>query len=446
VLIEATTAAKSLNKNGYKPRLGVFIKSNVMVIDPIRIALEALNAESFERAVLAQLERSVGFTAAFMLAKARDARPAAIGFDAQELAHALAAPSAYEVELAPVRQAALARRGVAVDSEVLGEQGVRRATYFQQFAMPRGARHSLLAFLSLRGGATGLLMLGRDGAGFSARDVEQIEAALPALAVAHASFRPVLWTPQPGLPVGKGRFSWLDRLYGKRAHIRASRVMDGREILIRDKAGFREMVARRDRAELVWSSAALSRPSESGWPYIDLFNLAVAWAESFESALLVGCGGGVALHQFARLYPKMELTVVESEPAVVELARTWFALDAIANLSIRVNDGVSFINRADANHWDVVLIDAYDEMTASERECSSVAISQVHRVLRSGGVLAVNVIGTLAGDGPVRRVIEATRNTFEQVRIVPVMECDEAFSPHALRNVVVLARKRRSTG
>ena len=50
------------------------------------------------------------------------------------------------------------------------------------------------------------------------------------------------------------------------------------------------------------------------------------------------------------------------------------------------------------------------------------------------------MIGTLTGDVPVRRVIDAARCSFEKVRVVPVMESDEAFSPRASRNVVVLAR------
>ena len=63
----------------------------------------------------------------------------------------------------------------------------------------------------------------------------------------------------------------------------------------------------------------------------------------------------------------------------------------------------------------------------------------VRRALRDGGVLACNVIGTLAKDDPVAAFVASARSVFEDVRILPVVTPDEHFSREALRNVVVVA-------
>ena len=50
-------------------------------------------------------------------------------------------------------------------------------------------------------------------------------------------------------------------------------------LLVRDRAGFREMVASDADGELVWTRASLQDPSESGWPYVELFHVAAALAK-----------------------------------------------------------------------------------------------------------------------------------------------------------------------
>jgi hypothetical protein len=63
------------------------------------------------------------------------------------------------------------------------------------------------------------------------------------------------------------------------------------------------------------------------------------------------------------------------------------------------------------------------------------------RLLRAGGALAVNVIGTLDGRGPVRDIGAYLERSFERVRVVPVMRAAENDWSTALRNVVLVASK-----
>ena len=101
---------------------------------------------------------------------------------------------------------------MAVDTSVLGEPAVRRFAYHRDFAAPIKGRHTLLAFLSVRGRPIGGLMLGRTGTTFSDADIAAVESLLPSLSIARASFR----LPWEGgaLPTPPRR--WLDGLRGPR--------------------------------------------------------------------------------------------------------------------------------------------------------------------------------------------------------------------------------------
>jgi spermidine synthase len=284
------------------------------------------------------------------------------------------------------------------------------------------------------------LMLGRASGAFSDQEIATVEALLPELGVARASFGfPVAFPPlcapaRPALRRG------LDALHGGPVH--ASVSLGDLTVQVRDRAGFREMVAQRGAQQLVWTRAALNDPTRSGWPYIELLHLAAIQATSRRRALFIGCGGAVALRQFASLYPGIVIDLVEREPAVLELARQWYDLGAIPQLRVHVADGVEFVQRAAADSWDVVIVDAFD---SSERVSAWAAPSwfaALERALSSGGAVAINVIGTLSGAGPVRDVVRAAQSSFDQLRVLPVMIADEAYSPSALRNVVIVASRR----
>jgi DNA-binding CsgD family transcriptional regulator len=155
-------------------------------IDPIGLAHDASTAPEFERTVLEHLKRAVGMDAAFFASC--DGPPTTLVLDAARLGQALAEGGGYDLEMRAVKRRALDARGVAIDTEVLGERAVRASRYHRDFAAPIGGRHTLMAYLRLRGSITGGLMLGRCGGGFGERDVSMVEALLPALSIARASF------------------------------------------------------------------------------------------------------------------------------------------------------------------------------------------------------------------------------------------------------------------
>lgn len=102
---------------------------------------------------------------------------------------------------------------------------------------------------------------------------------------------------------------------------------------------------------------------------------------------------------------------------------------------------VEHLRGASPASWDVVVIDVYDGSGFVRDFGRSELLHAIRRSLREGGALACNVIGTLErGDG-VADFVTAARAVFGEVRLLPVVAVDEAFSRDALRNVVVVAKR-----
>jgi spermidine synthase len=410
-----------------------------MIADFVALAQDCATADAFEVGALELVGQAVGFEAAFFMVKGNERFATMLGLDAATRALASARGETYAEELLPVKRAALAARGVAVDTEVCGAAHVRKTNYYREVASTVGGQHTLMAYLPWRGGVAAAMMLGRGGKGFSQQEQTLLESLLPTLGVARATYGfPLTLEPLPPPPTR----SLLGRLgLGRSSQVLASVGTGSGRLIVRDRDGFREMVASDGTSELVWTRVSLKDSGTSGWPYVDLFHLAPALAKQRRRALFVGSGGAVGVRQFASAYPGIAIDLVEHEPAVIELARAWFDLGAIPGVAVHIADGARFIREAAPSSWDVVVIDAYDASISSTAFSGDEFLAALRRVLRPGGTVACNIIGALAGEGPVRNFVASAKAVFDAVRIVPVVESYESFSGDTLRNVVVVARR-----
>lgn len=410
-----------------------------MPVDLIGLAHDNATADAFEAATLAHLAQTLDLDAAFFLVRGREDAITTLGFDATTKARMARHGAIYAKELSPVKRAALAARGVAVDTAVCGRAHVSKTRYHAEVARGVNDPHSLLAYVPWRGDVVAAVMLGRGRREFSAREVASIESLLPSLGLARAVYGlpPTVTLLPPAPPVNP-----LNKLvFARSGRVLASVPTSSGTVVVRDRGGFREMVATDGASELVWTRAALENSTRSGWPYVDLFHLAPALTSQRGRALFVGSGGAVSVRQFATVYPGMAIDVVEREPAVVELARVWFGLSTLPGVSVHVADGAAFIAAAAPATWDIVIIDAYDASSFAAQFTGKAFFTALRAVLRPGGVVACNVIGTLAGNGPVQKFAQAAHGTFGNVRLLPVVNVEERYAGDALRNVVVVATR-----
>jgi len=131
------------------------------------------------------------------------------------------------------------------------------------------------------------------------------------------------------------------------------------------------------------SSMDLMYPANLVFQYERQMSLAFALAERPVNALLLGVGGA-AMWRFVRAYlPDCAMTLVDSDEAVVAVAKRWFYLSQ----PVTIDDARRFL-AGTTQKFDVILVDIYDAHGPAE---SDVAFwTRCLDALAPGGCLATN--------------------------------------------------------
>ena len=117
---------------------------------------------------------------------------------------------------------------------------------------------------------------------------------------------------------------------------------------------------------------------------------------------------------------------MEIDPDVTELARTYFGLEDDPRLSIVHEDGRVYLNK-NTNTYDLIVVDAFSSsLTIPFQLTTREAVGHIKRALAGNGVVMVNVISALEGEGSAFLAAEyATyRTAFPHVKVYQV-------EPHA---------------
>lgn len=125
-------------------------------------------------------------------------------------------------------------------------------------------------------------------------------------------------------------------------------------VTVRERGPWRELyfnVAKQTRMRV-------DDPHGPGLAYTDAFHIAPILRPGIRRILMIGLGGGTAAKQFRRFYPEATIDVVEVDPLVAHVARTYFGVRDDERLRIHVGDGRTFLKRS-SETWDLVIIDAY---------------------------------------------------------------------------------------
>lgn len=113
------------------------------------------------------------------------------------------------------------------------------------------------------------------------------------------------------------------------------------------------------------------------------------------SLLILGMGTGTYAHQCARYYPNLGLAGVEIDPKITALARQYF--DLPASMHVTTYDGRAYLDR-DNRQYDVILVDAYQDITIPFQMSSVEFFRSVKAHLKPGGVMVLNM--NLKGNAP----------------------------------------------
>lgn len=108
--------------------------------------------------------------------------------------------------------------------------------------------------------------------------------------------------------------------------------------------------------------------------------------------LMVGLGGGSLPTALAALYPTAAIDVVEIDPAVVDVAKRYFAFTPTPQMRIFVQDARVWGKRAAANseRYDLILLDAYNGDYIPEHLMTREYLVETAALLAADGVLVSN--------------------------------------------------------
>jgi spermidine synthase len=146
---------------------------------------------------------------------------------------------------------------------------------------------------------------------------------------------------------------------------------------------------------------------------------------AMKRALLLGLGGGSLVGRLDRHYG-IVTDAVEIDPAVVRLAKKWFAFRETGEM--RVEDARTFLASGDSR-YDVVFGDAFSGDRHPSHLFTVEAFRAVEKRLSDEGVFVVNVIGYALGERALmkRAVARTLGEVFRNVRVFPANQGAEVI-------------------
>jgi spermidine synthase len=106
--------------------------------------------------------------------------------------------------------------------------------------------------------------------------------------------------------------------------------------------------------------------------------------------LVLGLGTGTYPKQMKKYIPNVSIDAVEIDQKIADLAYEYFNLQE-DEANVFVNDGRSFLSTPDARQYDIILADAYQDITVPFHMSTVEFFQEVKDHLKPGGVLIVNV-------------------------------------------------------
>ena len=191
-------------------------------------------------------------------------------------------------------------------------------------------------------------------------------------------------------------------------------------IRIYDRRDTRFLMFVRDNDQEVTESAIEpADPDRLALHYTRLMFASHLFRPDARRALLIGLGGGSMVRFMRRFFPDMDITAVDIDPVIVDVARRFWAVEAGPNLEVLVEDGFEYIAR-DGDRFDVIYLDAFlkpsiqtDQEGAPLRMQTLDFLRQLRGRLTEQGVLVINI--NVTDDTP--EDLDTLREAFPHVHL-----------------------------
>lgn len=146
--------------------------------------------------------------------------------------------------------------------------------------------------------------------------------------------------------------------------------------------------------------------------YYDYALMAPQFIKDFQSnqkldLLILGNGTGTYAKQSKIYYPNINTDAVEIDGKIVDLSKKYFNLkDDEAN--IYETDGRTFLSDKNCGMYDVIMVDAYHDITVPFHMATKEFFTEVSKHLKPGGVIILNINMKSKGDNPINQYLTQT--------------------------------------
>lgn len=114
------------------------------------------------------------------------------------------------------------------------------------------------------------------------------------------------------------------------------------------------------------------------------------FAEKPADILVLGMGTGTFAKECKYFFPESRIDGVEIDQKIVDLSKKYFGLtDREAH--VYINDGRTFLSSSEAGKYDIVMVDAYHDITIPFHMSTKEFFSQIKEHLNPGGVIMINI-------------------------------------------------------
>ena len=175
------------------------------------------------------------------------------------------------------------------------------------------------------------------------------------------------------------------------------------------------------------------RPHELILPYARALAASVLFRPEAKRVLIVGLGGGALPAFLRRHFPETQITAVELDPKVIEVARQFFAFKEDDKLKAVAGDGRKFIETTEET-YDLIVLDAYGPESIPRALATREFLAAVKKRLSPRGVVASNIPGPNSND-LYDQMIQTYRELFPELHVIKAPE------PSVQQTLVALPQK-----
>ena len=118
--------------------------------------------------------------------------------------------------------------------------------------------------------------------------------------------------------------------------------------------------------------------------------------------MILGMGSGTYASYCVRYFPGVTVQGAEIDKKIADIATEYFGLPD--SVEVAVEDGRAYLT-ASEKQFDVIMVDAYQDITIPFQLSSVEFFTEVQRHLKPGGVMVVNLNMTSAQDGSINQYL-----------------------------------------